>query len=81
MAVTASASHGWPTATDVVSSPIGAGASLIALLHYLANHASDRLLISQRHRSDHRGELATGHVGAASFGQRKTRRREPAGWN
>jgi hypothetical protein len=72
LAVNAStASHGWPTATGFVSSPIGAGASLIALLHYLANHGSDRLLISQRHRSDHRGELAPGHVGLLLLGKEK----------
>jgi hypothetical protein len=43
---------------------IGAGASLIALLHYLANHSCDRLLIGHRHRRDHRGELVPGHVRA-----------------
>jgi uncharacterized protein (DUF58 family) len=41
---------------------IAAGASLIALLHDLANHGSDRLLISHRHRRDHRSELGPGRV-------------------
>jgi hypothetical protein len=43
---------------------IGAGASLIALLQYLANRGSDRLLISLRHCRDHRSELAPGYVRA-----------------
>ena len=30
------------------------------LPHHLANHGSDRLLISHRHRRDHRGELGAG---------------------
>jgi hypothetical protein len=37
---------------------------LVALLHYLANHGSDRLLISHRHRRDHRSELGPGRVRA-----------------
>jgi hypothetical protein len=39
-----------------------AGASPIALLRYLANHGSDRLLIIRRHRCDHRGDLGAGRV-------------------
>jgi hypothetical protein len=43
--------------------PFGAGASLIALLQYLANHGSDRLLISHRQCRHDRRELGTVHIG------------------
>src|ERR1035437_9926420 len=46
-----------PSAAGCAFWPSGAGASLIALLQYLANRGSDRLLISHRHRRDHRSEV------------------------
>jgi hypothetical protein len=43
---------------------LGTGASLIAPLREIAKHGSDRLLISHRHRGDHRCELGPGQVRA-----------------
>src|SRR5260370_32999709 len=51
-----------PTAAGCASWPFGAGASLIALLREIAKQGCDCLLISHRHRRDHRSELAPGHV-------------------
>lgn len=62
--VTAFAGRAPQSAAGYAFSSSGAGASLIALLHYLANHGSDRLLISHRHRRDHRCELGPGRVRA-----------------
>jgi hypothetical protein len=47
---------------------MGAGASLLAFLHHLAKHGSDRLLISHGHRSDDRSELGPGRVWLSLIG-------------
>jgi hypothetical protein len=46
--------HERPAVAACAFCAIVGAASLIALLQYLANHGSDRLLISHRHRRDHR---------------------------
>jgi hypothetical protein len=46
--------RGWRSAAGCAFWPIGADASLIALLQYLPSRGSDRPLISHRHRCDFR---------------------------